>query len=95
VTVERAVVIGLDSFDPGIALDLVHDGRLPTLAGLLESTSWARTLSPPGMTIGATWPSITTGCLPSRHGFYCDRQLKPGTYEARHTGPRDITQIRL
>ena len=47
------------------------------------------------MTIGATWPSITTGCLPSRHGFYCDRQLMPGTYEARHTGPRDITQLRL
>ena len=66
-------MIGLDAFDPDIALDMVRDGRLPTLAGLLESTSWARTLSPPGMVVGAIWPSITTGCLPSRHGFYCDR----------------------
>ncbi len=89
------MVIGLDAFDPDIAFGMVREGRLPTLAGLLESTSWARTLSPPGMAVGASWPSITTGCLPSRHGFYCDQQLAPGTYEAPYAGPRNITQQRL
>ncbi len=89
------MVIGLDAFDADIAFGMVREGKLPTLAGLLESTSWARTLSPPGMAVGASWPSITTGCLPSRHGFYCDQQLAPGTYEAPHAGLRNIAQQRL
>ncbi len=83
----RAVVIGLDAFDTDIALEMVRDGRLPTLASLLDSTAWARTLTPPGMVIGAIWPSISTGCWPSRHGFYCDRQLQSGTYETRQGRP--------
>ena len=93
--VERAVVIGLDAYDTDIALGMVRDGRLPTLAGLLDATSWVRTLTPPGMVVGAIWPSITTGCWPSAHGFYCDRQLNVGTYETRVVGPRDITKPRL
>lgn len=91
----RAVVVGLDAFDTDIALEMVRDGRLPTLASLLDSTAWARTLTPPGMVIGAIWPSITTGCWPSRHGFYCDRRLESGTYETRKVGPRDITTRRI
>src|SRR5205807_2031942 len=47
------------------------------------------------MVVGAIWPSITTGCEPGGHGFYCDRQLNVGTYETRRAGPRDITQPRL
>jgi predicted AlkP superfamily phosphohydrolase/phosphomutase len=40
--------------------------------------------------VGSIWPSIATGCWPSRHGFYCDRQLVRGTYEVRRFGPSDI-----
>ena len=34
------------------------------------------------------WPTLTTGCWPSRHGFYSDLQLANGTYEARRCDPR-------
>jgi hypothetical protein len=59
----RAVVIRLDAFDADIALDLIGQGRLPALAALLASTTWARTITPPGMVVGAIWPTITTGYL--------------------------------
>lgn len=91
----RAVFIGLDAFDADIAFDLIDEGRLPTLAGLLASTTWARTITPPGMVVGTIWPTITTGSWPSRHGFYCDRQLRAGTYEIYRTGPRDIAVPRV
>jgi predicted AlkP superfamily phosphohydrolase/phosphomutase len=91
----RAVCIGLDAFDADIAFDLIAEGRLPTLAGLLSTTTWARTITPPGMVVGTIWPTITTGCWPSRHGFYCDRQLRAGTYEIHGAGPRDIAVPRL
>ena len=91
----RAVFIGLDAFDADIAFELIDQGRLPTLAGLLASTTWARTVTPPGMVVGTIWPTITTGCSPSRHGFYCDRQLRSGTYEIHRAGPRDIAVPRV
>ena len=90
----RALIIGLDAF-ADIALEMVRESRLPTLASLLDSTTWARTLTPPGMVVGAIWPSITTGCWPSRHGFHCDRRLQSGTYETRKVGPREITVPRV
>jgi predicted AlkP superfamily phosphohydrolase/phosphomutase len=91
----RAVVIGLDAFDADIAFELIDEGRLPTLAGLLVSLAWARTITPPGMVVGTIWPTITTGSWPSRHGFYCDRQLRTGTYEIHSVGPRDIAGPRV
>jgi predicted AlkP superfamily phosphohydrolase/phosphomutase len=45
--------------------------------------------------VGGIWPSITTGCWPSRHGFYSDRELTAGTYEARKAGPWEIEQTRV
>ncbi|HXY94530.1 MAG TPA: alkaline phosphatase family protein [Acidimicrobiia bacterium] len=93
--VTRAVVIGLDAFDADLARSMIDDGRLPTLTRLLASSTAARTITPPGTVVGAIWPSITTGCTPARHGFHCDRQLRPGTYELWNVGPRQITRPRL
>jgi predicted AlkP superfamily phosphohydrolase/phosphomutase len=91
----RAVFIGLDAFDADIAFDLIEQGRLPTLAALLASTTWARTITPPGMVVGTIWPTITTGSWPSSHGFYSDRQFRAGTYEIHSAGPRDIVGSRV
>jgi predicted AlkP superfamily phosphohydrolase/phosphomutase len=89
------VIIGLDAFDVGIALDLVVAGRLPTIAGMLDEWWHVPTVLPPGLEVGGIWPSITTGAWPSPHGFYCDRQIVPGTYEAQRRGPQDIDVPRL
>lgn len=78
---ERVVVIGLDAMDAGIARRLADAGRLPTIASLLQSGAWAATRNPYGLVVGGIWPSFATATWPSRHGFYCFRQLEAGTYE--------------
>src|SRR3954469_16686391 len=84
------VVIGLDAMDAGIARTLMANGRMPNLATFLDSAAWGPTENPPGLIVGGVWPTITTGCWPDHHGFYCDLQIEPGTYEAWRTTPASI-----
>ena len=82
----RVLVVGLDAVDPGIALDLVGDGRMPTLRSLISRGFCAPLATPPGLFVGAVWPTMTTGASPGRHGRYCYAQLRPGTYEIHRVG---------
>ncbi len=86
----RVALIGLDAFDVVIARELAADGQLPTLARLFADWWSAPTITPPGLVVGGVWPSIYTGTWPPQHGFYCDRQLDPGTYVASKRGPDDV-----
>jgi predicted AlkP superfamily phosphohydrolase/phosphomutase len=85
------VVIGLDAMDSGVARALIAGGRMPSLAAFLESAAWAPTENPRGLLVGGVWPTITTGCGPDRHGFYCDLQIQPHTYEAWRRDPTVIS----
>jgi len=85
------ILIGFDAMDPGIARRMAAEGRLPTLARLLGEGAWTTVTNPPGLVVGSTWPSFWTGLWPSRHGFYCFRQLDPRSYKVRRYTPRDIT----
>jgi predicted AlkP superfamily phosphohydrolase/phosphomutase len=89
----RVVVIGLDAMDAGLALRLATAGKMPTLQRLTETGVWGPTTTPPGLVVGGVWPSIATGTWPSRHGFYCDRQLISHSYEVRRFGPGDIQAV--
>ena len=84
------VVVGLDAMDPTIARRLADQGRMPTLAGLLEQAPWAPTRNPDGLVVGGIWPSFATGQWPGGHGFYCFRQFVSGSYEIRRFTPHDI-----
>ncbi len=84
------IVIGLDALDSGVARELMNAGRMPNLAAFLDTAAWGPTENPPGLIVGGVWPTITTGCWPDHHGFYCDLQIEPGTYEARRTTPADL-----
>ena len=84
------VFVGLDAMDPDIAHGLAANGRAPTLHDLFRTASWAPTANPLGLVVGGVWPSIWSGVWPSRHGFYCSRQLVNGTYEQRRTTPDHI-----
>lgn len=84
------VVIGLDALDAGVAHQLMASGRMPNLATFLESAAWGPTENPRGLLVGGVWPTITTGCWPDHHGFYCDLQIEPGTYEAWRSTPTII-----
>src|SRR5689334_8397369 len=87
----RVVVIGLDAMDASIARGLVDAGGMPNLGAFLDGAAWAPTENPRGLLVGGIWPTIATGCWPDRHGFYCDLQIEPGTYEAWRHDPDGIT----
>jgi predicted AlkP superfamily phosphohydrolase/phosphomutase len=84
------VVIGFDAMDVGIARELMAASRMPNLGAFLDAAAWGPTENPRGLLVGGVWPTITTGCWPDHHGFYCDLQIECGTYEARRRTPAAI-----
>ena len=76
----KIVCIALDAADQDLLLGWAQAGVLPTVRALMERSAWGSTSTPPGLFVGAVWPSFYTGVSAARHGRYCYRQLRPGTY---------------
>jgi predicted AlkP superfamily phosphohydrolase/phosphomutase len=89
----KVLCIGADALDKDLVIAMSEAGRLPTFRRLLEAGAWTFTRNPPGLFVGALWPSFATGLSPSRHGRYCYRQLAPGTYEMRRFLSSDIRGV--
>ena len=89
-TSPRLLCVGLDSMDPDLIREGAREGWLPTFAALFESAAFAPTINPPGLYIGALWPSFATALSPVRHGRYCYAQLDAGTYRPRPIRARDV-----
>lgn len=83
------VVLGYDFADPELLVRWAQEGHLPTLAGLMERGSWARTRGPDLMCEHGAWTSVLSGIPLSEHGYYYFRRLVPGTYDLRTATPRD------
>ena len=58
---------------------------LPTFRSLLNRGLSGVTANPPGLFVGAVWPSFYTGVSPAKHGRYCYEQLRPGAYDFYRT----------
>jgi predicted AlkP superfamily phosphohydrolase/phosphomutase len=86
----RVLVVGFDAADGEIMLELARQGRLPAVRSLLEKGVRTEVQNPPGLFVGAVWPSFFTGTWPGRHGRYCYAQLRPGTYEAHRVHATDV-----
>ncbi|MEY2452179.1 MAG: hypothetical protein QOD92_1753, partial [Acidimicrobiaceae bacterium] len=84
------LIVGFDAADPDILQAMAADGRLPTVASLLEGGARAETHNPVGLYVGALWSSFSTSLTPGRHGRHAPRQLVRGTYEARPPMPSDV-----
>jgi predicted AlkP superfamily phosphohydrolase/phosphomutase len=84
------VLLGFDAMDPGLTRRMARAGRLPAFASLFDDSARAAVRTPPGLLVGAVWPSLWTGRWPSEHGFYCFRQLVNGTYLVRRFTPNDV-----
>ncbi len=79
------VVLGFDAAAPG----LIRDWALPAFARLRADGVTTSTRNPPGLYVGAVWPSLITGTSPSRHGRWCYDQFVPGTYGVRRMTAED------
>ena len=80
----RLVVIGLDSADFDLIQKWVHEGHLPTIAGLMESGSWGTLRSTANVGSASVWPSFFSGVSPAKHCGLGRRRLKSGTYRIIH-----------
>jgi len=79
----KLLVIALDAADGDLILGWADDGHLPNLQRARQRGLLGRTRNPPGLYVGALWPSFFTGMSPSRHGRYCYEQILPASYERR------------
>jgi predicted AlkP superfamily phosphohydrolase/phosphomutase len=85
------VAVGIDAAEPRLLLQWAADGTLPVLARLLERSAHGAILNPPGLYVGAVWPTFWTARSPCRHGRYCHTQLIEGTYRTRAMSPTDVS----
>jgi predicted AlkP superfamily phosphohydrolase/phosphomutase len=86
----KVAFIGFDAADGDLLAGWAADGTLPSFRRLLGEAAWTPTRNPPGLYVGAVWPSFYTGLSPARHARYCHTQLRPGTYETAVTRPKDV-----
>lgn len=88
----RMLCIGVDAADKDLILQWAAAGLLPTFRRLLDTASWGFTVTPPGLFVGAVWPSFFTAVSPAGHGRYCYWQIRPGTYELHRFQSTDVTR---
>ena len=86
----QIVCIALDALDKDLVRRWSAAGVLPTFRSLFQRSIWGVTSTPPGLYVGAVWPSFYTGASPARHGRYCYRQLRPGTYRIERAGASHV-----
>jgi predicted AlkP superfamily phosphohydrolase/phosphomutase len=86
----RVLFLALDAMDPDLIRQWAEAGTLPTFRSLFERATFAPTENPPGLFVGALWPSFFTGALPTSHGRYCYEQIAAGTYEVRRFYSSDL-----
>ncbi len=75
----KTLAIAFDAADGPLLLQWAGEGELPALRSLLERGAYARLALPPHLGPEVAWPTIITGCLPGKHGFYSWRCIRPGT----------------
>ena len=81
------ILLGLDAFDPDLALRWAGSRELPNLARLLGTGATAAVTNPFGLFVGALWASFATGLRPDRHGYHCWDEIDPATYRRRLVTP--------
>jgi predicted AlkP superfamily phosphohydrolase/phosphomutase len=74
----KVLVIGIDSADRNLLLNLCESGELPVLQSLREKSAWGVLTSPPAMGDDATWASFYTSVSPAKHGRYFYKYI-PGS----------------
>ena len=86
----RTVFLGFDAMDSHLVRTWASEGKLPNLAGVIDSWGSATTLNPVGLLVGGLWPSFWSQSGPAHHGSYCWRQVVNGTYTTALVVPTDL-----
>lgn len=87
---EKVLCIGIDAGDKDLIWQWSQSGDLPNFHELFQTGAWGVTQNPPGLYVGAIWPSFYTAVSPASHSRYCYRQLVPGSYEIGRVSSRNV-----
>ena len=78
---KKVIILGIDAMDPVITERLMQEGKLPNLARLKTTGSYARLASTiPSETV-VVWTSFATGLNPGAHGIFDFVMRDPETYQ--------------
>jgi len=78
---EKVLVVGLDGATFDIINKLVVEGRLPTIAKMMQKGAWGNLISTIPPVTPAAWTSFFTGKNPGKHGIYDFQEIDPTTYQ--------------
>lgn len=84
------MLLGFDAADPDLVERWAREGKLPSMARLMERGSWARTSGEELLFEHGIWSSIFSGVSTARHGFHFFWQPVPGSYALELKKGRDI-----
>lgn len=77
---KKVVVIGIDAMDPKVVESLIAQGRLPNLALLRKSGSYAALSTTLPSETAVAWASFSTGLSPADHGIFDFIMRNPDNY---------------
>ncbi len=66
----RVLCLGMDGADHGLVGELLEQGRLPTLAGIVRDGAYGPLRSTVPAATPTAWSSFLTGLNPARHGIF-------------------------
>jgi predicted AlkP superfamily phosphohydrolase/phosphomutase len=66
----RVLCLGMDGADHGLVGELLEQGRLPTLAGIIRDGAYGPLRSTLPAATPTAWSSFLTGLNPARHGIF-------------------------
>ncbi|HEX7975739.1 MAG TPA: alkaline phosphatase family protein, partial [Anaerolineales bacterium] len=77
---KKAIVIGLDGFEPKIAEAMMAAGELPNLARLKQQGGYSRLKTTTSAQTPVAWSTFSTGTNPGGHGIFDFLSRDPKTY---------------
>jgi predicted AlkP superfamily phosphohydrolase/phosphomutase len=81
---ERVSIIGLDGATFRLILPWVKEGKLPTLAGMMQKGTWGNLESTIHPLSPQAWASFMTGKNPGKHGIFEFIEHKPYSYDLNY-----------
>jgi len=81
---DRVSIIGLDGATFRLILPWVNEGRLPTIAGMMQKGTWGHLESTIHPLSPQAWASFMTGKNPGKHGIFEFIEHKPYSYEVHY-----------
>lgn len=83
----RVLAVGIDAAEPSFVRELIEQGELPVLKGLLGQGAWLRVDSGAHFGSGSVWPTFVTGRDAAEHGIYGEWGWRPESMSlARYSG---------